>query len=59
MYCSGCGQALVAGQVVCPRCGRASGLGIPVAPGPNPYSAGFPGVISVATVERRVNALAV
>lgn len=25
MYCSGCGQALVAGQGYCPRCGRANG----------------------------------
>jgi hypothetical protein len=59
MYCSGCGQALVAGQGFCPRCGRASGLGMPVAQDPNLYGAGFRGIVSVATVERRVNALAV
>jgi hypothetical protein len=59
MYCSGCGQALVAGQGFCPRCGRASGLGMPVAPNPNQFRAGFPGMVSMETVERRVNALAV
>ena len=60
MYCSGCGQALVAGQDFCPRCGRASGLGMPPMAGPSPYGAGFPlGVLPLAQVERRVNALAV
>jgi hypothetical protein len=59
MYCSGCGQALVAGQGFCPRCGQASGLGMPVAPDPRQFGAGFPGMVSIATVERRVNALAV
>ena len=59
MYCSGCGQALVAGQAFCPRCGRASGLGMPVAPNANRYGARYPGMFSLAIVERRVNALAV
>lgn len=59
MYCNGCGQALVAGQGFCPRCGLASGMGMPMAPAPNPYGAGFPGMFSLAVVERRVNALAV
>jgi hypothetical protein len=59
MYCNGCGQALVAGQAFCPRCGYASGLGMPVAPGSPPYGVNFPGMFSLATVERRVNALAV
>jgi len=59
MYCNGCGQALVAGHGFCPRCGRASGLGMPVAPDPIPYGAGFYGTVSIATVERRINSLAV
>jgi hypothetical protein len=59
MYCSGCGQALVAGQGFCPRCGLASGLGMPVAPGPYPHGTYVSGVFSLAAVERRVNALAV
>src|ERR1700678_3472178 len=58
MYCNGCGQALVAGQAFCPRCGYASGLGMPVAPGSPPYGVNFPGMFSLATVERRGNALA-
>ena len=59
MYCSGCGQALVAGQGFCPRCGLASGLGMPPAPPVDPYGRSFPGMFSLAVVERRVNALAV
>jgi len=59
MNCNGCGQALVAGQGFCPRCGLASGLGAPPAPGTNPYFANSMGGYSLATVERRVNALAV
>jgi len=59
MYCSGCGQALVTGQGFCPRCGLASGLGMPV-PGSNQYGANYPiGILPLAQVERRVNALAV
>ena len=47
MYCSGCGQALVAGQGFCPRCGLASGM------------AGYPGApLPLVWLERRVNALA-
>src|SRR5579875_103267 len=34
MYCSACGQALVAGAAVCPRCGRPAG----VAPVPFVYN---------------------
>lgn len=59
MYCNGCGQALVAGQGFCPRCGLASGLGMPMAPPPNSYRSGYPNMFSLALVERRVNALAV
>jgi hypothetical protein len=60
MYCSGCGQALVAGQGFCPRCGLASGLRMPAAPYSNQYGAYMPGVLlPMARVERRVNALAV
>jgi hypothetical protein len=60
MYCSGCGQALVAGQGFCPRCGRVSGMEMPPVVGPNQYGPGFPlGVLPLAQVERRVNALAV
>lgn len=33
MFCSGCGQALVAGQTVCPQCGRP--VAAPVPPVPN------------------------
>ena len=33
MFCSSCGQALVAGQAVCPQCGRP--LAAPVPPIPN------------------------
>jgi hypothetical protein len=59
MYCGGCGQALVAGRGFCPRCGLASGWGMPAAPGSYPYGASVPGMFSLAVVERRVNALAV
>jgi hypothetical protein len=59
MYCNGCGQALVAGQGFCPRCGLASGLGMPIPPNANPYGSYFRGTFSLAAVERRVNALAV
>ena len=59
MYCNGCGQALVAGQAFCPRCGRASGLGTPAVPYANQPGPGFPSMFSLAIVERRVNALAV
>jgi hypothetical protein len=58
MYCSGCGQALVAGQGFCPRCGRASGLGTPMAPVP-PQSYGPTSWLPLASIERRINALAV
>jgi len=54
MYCNGCGQALVAGQGFCPRCGLASGMGMPpVAP------VGYSGWLSLAVAERRIHALAV
>jgi hypothetical protein len=33
MYCSGCGQALLAGQPACPRCGRPNTAQIPPIPG--------------------------
>lgn len=33
MYCSGCGQALAPGQVVCPQCGRPSMAPVPAVPG--------------------------
>ncbi len=33
MYCSGCGQALIAGQPACPRCGRPNTASIPPIPG--------------------------
>ena len=59
MYCSGCGQALVAGQGFCPRCGLASGLGMPVAPGSNPYGANVPGMFSLAAVDFALRALGV
>jgi hypothetical protein len=60
MYCSGCGQALVAGQGFCPRCGRVSGLGMPPTPYSNQYGANMPGaLLPMAQVERRVNALAI
>ena len=55
MYCNGCGQALVEGQGICPRCGRTSGLGVPSA-----MHAGWQrGWLPMALVERRINALAV
>jgi len=59
MYCNGCGQALVAGQGFCPRCGLASGMGMPPMPNVNSYGASGPTPYLVACVERRVNALAV
>ncbi len=55
MYCSGCGQALVAGQGFCPRCGQGNGLGVH----PGPMSAGPGGVMPMAQLDRRVQALAV
>jgi hypothetical protein len=49
MFCSGCGQVLMAGQANCPRCGRASG-----------FEAPMPGSwLPLAQIERQVNALAV
>lgn len=50
MYCSGCGQAMVAGQGYCPRCGRANAVGGPMR---------VPMVPVLAHVERQVNHLAV
>jgi hypothetical protein len=32
MYCSGCGQALVPGQPVCPQCGRPVAVQVPLVP---------------------------
>lgn len=69
MYCNGCGQALVAGQGFCPRCGLASGIGIPMAAPPAPgYAA--PGYADtgyaapgfwppLAQIEQRINSLAI
>ena len=55
MYCNNCSQALVAGQGFCPRCGYASGMGMPmVAPPPTP--AFWP---PLAQIEQRINALAI
>jgi hypothetical protein len=33
MFCSGCGQALAAGQPFCPRCGRPAAPAVPPIPG--------------------------
>lgn len=33
MYCSGCGQALLPGQAVCPQCGRPAVAPVPPVPG--------------------------
>jgi hypothetical protein len=33
MYCSGCGQALTEGQLVCPQCGRQVAPPVPPVPG--------------------------
>jgi hypothetical protein len=33
MFCSGCGQALAAGQPFCPRCGRPVAAAVPLIPG--------------------------
>ncbi len=33
MFCSGCGQALAQGQLVCPQCGRQVALPVPPVPG--------------------------
>jgi len=33
MYCSGCGQALTQGQLVCPQCGRQVAPTVPPVPG--------------------------
>ena len=57
MYCNGCGQALVAGQAFCPRCGQASGMTPP--PGAGVAGANAYGAFQLALVERRINALAV
>jgi hypothetical protein len=53
MYCNSCGQALVAGQGFCPRCGVATGMSIPVAP------SGIPGWVPFAVADRRIHSLAV
>jgi hypothetical protein len=52
MYCNGCGQALLAGQGFCPRCGLVSGMGMPMAGMPRSW-------LPLGLVERRINALAV
>jgi hypothetical protein len=33
MFCSGCGQAIAPGQVVCPQCGRPVAAPVPAVPG--------------------------
>jgi hypothetical protein len=55
MYCNNCSQALVAGQGFCPRCGYASGMGIPMA-APPPGPGFWP---PLAQIEQRINALAI
>jgi hypothetical protein len=55
MYCNGCGQALVTGQGFCPRCGRASGMGMPMAPTAGVFRSWLP----LGLIERRINSLAV
>jgi hypothetical protein len=55
MHCSGCGQVLMAGQGFCSRCGRVSGLGMPMASAPGVGPWGWP---PLAQIERQVNALA-
>jgi hypothetical protein len=56
MYCNECGQALVAGQGYCPRCGRASEMGMPAMSfRPNAPRMFLP----MALIERRLNRLAV
>jgi hypothetical protein len=52
MFCGGCGQALLVGQGICPRCGRVNAVG-------TPRMAFIPGVPSLSYLERRVNSLAV
>jgi len=60
MHCSGCGQDLMAGQGFCPRCGRVSGVGMPMASVPPPgFGAGPTTWLPLAQIERQVNALAV
>ena len=60
MHCSGCGQDLMAGQGFCPRCGRISGLGMPMVSVPaQGFNSGPVGWPPLAQIERRVNALAV
>ena len=59
MYCNGCGQALVAGQAFCPRCGKENQAGVPVPPPYVPSRPGFFGMLPMALIERRINALGV
>jgi hypothetical protein len=54
MHCSGCGQAWMAGQRFCSRCGWANELGTPTDSGTAPW-----GWLPLAQIERQVNALAV
>ncbi len=59
MYCNGCGQALVAGQGFCPRCGRATGTSRPPVGGPGPGGQFAPYFVPpIGYIERRINALA-
>ena len=59
MYCNGCGQALVAGQAFCPRCGMENQAGVPIPPPYAPAQPGFFGMLPLAMIERRINALGV
>ena len=60
MHCSGCGQDLATGLGFCPRRGRASGWGMPMASVPMPgFHAGPVSWLPLARIERQVNALAV
>ena len=47
MYCSGCGQALTAGQTFCPQCGRPVAAPVPPVPGLQFQLESFAGKIRV------------
>ena len=50
MYCSGCGQALEAGQLFCSQCGRPSAPPVPPVPGLNFQVEAYAGKIKALSI---------
>jgi hypothetical protein len=50
MFCSGCGQAMQAGQGVCPRCGRPMAVAVPPVPGLQFQLDGYAGKVRTLSI---------